>query len=29
LPVPGLPQPDFVAPDLPSLAAQMIKLWIF
>jgi 2-haloacid dehalogenase len=27
LPVPGLPQPDVVAPDLPALATQMIKLW--
>ncbi|HEX4146568.1 MAG TPA: haloacid dehalogenase type II [Pirellulales bacterium] len=27
LPVPGLPQPGVVAPDLPALAAQMIKLW--
>ena len=25
--VPGLPQPNVVAPDLPALAAQMIKLW--
>jgi 2-haloacid dehalogenase len=28
LPVPGLPQPNVVAPDLPALAAQMIKLWL-
>ena len=27
LPVPGLPQPNVVAQDLPALAAQMIKLW--
>jgi 2-haloacid dehalogenase len=27
LPVPGLPQPNVVAPDLPALAAAMIKLW--
>ena len=27
LPVPGLPQPQVVAPDLPSLATQLIKLW--
>jgi len=27
LPVHGLPQPDAVAPDLPALAAQLIKLW--
>jgi 2-haloacid dehalogenase len=27
LPVPGLPQPNVVAPDLPALAAKMIKLW--
>jgi 2-haloacid dehalogenase len=27
LPVPGLPQPNVVAPDLPTLAAKMIKLW--
>jgi 2-haloacid dehalogenase len=27
LPVLGLPQPNVVAPDLPSLAAQMIELW--
>ncbi len=25
--VPGLPQPHVVAPDLPTLAAQMIELW--
>ena len=25
--VPGLPQPNVVAPDLPALAAKMIKLW--
>jgi 2-haloacid dehalogenase len=25
--VPGLPQPNVVAPDLPTLAAKMIKLW--
>jgi len=25
--VPGLPQPNVVAPDLPALAARMIKLW--
>jgi 2-haloacid dehalogenase len=29
LPVPGLPQPNVVAPDLPTLAAKMIKLWRF
>jgi 2-haloacid dehalogenase len=23
----GLPQPQVVAPDLPGVAAQMIKLW--
>jgi 2-haloacid dehalogenase len=27
--VPGLPQPNVVAPDLPTLAAKMIKLWRF
>ena len=27
LPVPGLPQPNVVAPDLPTLAAEMIELW--
>jgi 2-haloacid dehalogenase len=27
LPVPGLPQPNVVAPDLPGLAAKMIELW--
>ena len=27
LPVPGLPQPNVVAPDLPALAAMMIELW--
>jgi len=27
LPVPGLPQPQAVAPDLPGVATQMIKLW--
>ena len=27
LPVHGLPQPQAVAPDLPSLATQLIKLW--
>jgi 2-haloacid dehalogenase len=27
LPVPGLPQPQAVAPDLPGVADQMIKLW--
>src|SRR5262252_1681629 len=27
LPVHGLPQPDAVAPDLPALAAQLIKRW--
>lgn len=27
LPVPGLPQPHAVAPDLPGVAAQLIKLW--
>jgi 2-haloacid dehalogenase len=25
--VPGLPQPNVVAPDLPALADRMIKLW--
>jgi 2-haloacid dehalogenase len=25
--VPGLPQPNVVAPDLPALAAKIIKLW--
>lgn len=25
--VPGLPKPQAIAPDLPSLATQMIKLW--
>jgi 2-haloacid dehalogenase len=25
--VPGLPQPNVVAPDLPALAAKMIELW--
>jgi 2-haloacid dehalogenase len=27
LPVNGLPQPQIVAPDLPAVATQMIKLW--
>jgi FMN phosphatase YigB (HAD superfamily) len=27
--VPGLPQPNVVAPDLPALAAKLIKLWRF
>ena len=27
LPMPGLPQPNVVAPDLPALATKMIKLW--
>ena len=27
LPVHGLPQPQVVAPDLPGVAAQMIRLW--
>jgi 2-haloacid dehalogenase len=27
LPVQGLPQPQVVAPDLPGVARQMIKLW--
>lgn len=27
LPVPGVPQPDAVAADLPSLAAQLIQMW--
>jgi 2-haloacid dehalogenase len=27
LPVPGLPQPQAVAPDLPGVAAQLTKLW--
>jgi 2-haloacid dehalogenase len=27
LPVPGLPQPQVVAPDLPSAATQIIRLW--
>src|SRR5262245_61497261 len=27
LPVHGLPQPQVVAPDIPGVAAQMIKLW--
>ena len=27
LPVHGLPQPQAVAPDLPGVAAQMIRLW--
>ena len=27
LPVPGLPQPNVIAPDLPELAAKMIRLW--
>ena len=27
LPVPGLPQPVAVAPDLPGVATQLIKLW--
>jgi 2-haloacid dehalogenase len=27
LPIAGLPQPNVVAPDLPALADQMIKLW--
>jgi 2-haloacid dehalogenase len=27
LQVPGLPQPNVVAPDLPGLAAKMIELW--
>jgi 2-haloacid dehalogenase len=29
LPVPGLPQPNVVAPDLPALAAKIITLWRF
>ena len=27
LTVHGLPQPQVVAPDIPGVAAQMIKLW--
>jgi 2-haloacid dehalogenase len=27
LPVPGLPQPNAMAADLPSLAAQMVRMW--
>jgi 2-haloacid dehalogenase len=27
LPIPGLPQPNAIAADLPSLAAQLIELW--
>jgi 2-haloacid dehalogenase len=27
LPMPGLPQPQVVAPDLPGAATQMIRLW--
>ena len=27
LPVPGLPQPNVVAPDLPTLAVRLIELW--
>jgi 2-haloacid dehalogenase len=27
LPVPGLPQPNVVAPDLPALAKKMIRMW--
>ena len=27
LPVHGLPQPQVVAPDLPGVAAQIIRLW--
>ncbi len=27
LPVPGLPQPQALAPDLPGVATQLIKLW--
>jgi 2-haloacid dehalogenase len=27
LPVPGLPQPQAVAPELPGVATQLIKLW--
>lgn len=27
LPVPGLPQPNAMAADLPSLAAQLIRMW--
>jgi 2-haloacid dehalogenase len=27
LPVPGLPQPNVIAPDLPALATKIIKLW--
>ncbi|ALL68298.1 2-haloalkanoic acid dehalogenase, type II [Paraburkholderia caribensis MBA4] len=27
LPVPSLPQPQAVAPDLPGVASQLIKLW--
>ncbi|HKA81733.1 MAG TPA: haloacid dehalogenase type II [Xanthobacteraceae bacterium] len=27
LPVPGLPQPNVMAADLPSLAAQLIRMW--
>jgi hypothetical protein len=27
LPGRGLPQPNVIAPDLPALAAKMIKLW--
>jgi hypothetical protein len=25
--VPGLPQPQAAAPDLPGVATQLIKLW--
>ena len=27
LPVPGLPQPNVIAPDLPTLAVKIIELW--
>jgi 2-haloacid dehalogenase len=27
LPVPGLPQPQAIAPDLPGVASQLIRLW--
>ena len=27
LPVPGLPQPNVVAPELPALAKKIIKMW--
>ena len=27
LPVQALPQPEVVAPDVPGVAAQMIRLW--